>query len=70
MRFIWKPGSQQKMHYQRHSIAGEPMNGSLCGIVFNQGWRTINPPFALGRGVCKHCKRRAARTTLKDAANE
>lgn len=56
MRYIWKPGTQMKMHIQAHNHMGEGLTGGLCGITFPDGWRTINAPFGLGKGLCKHCK--------------
>jgi NMD protein affecting ribosome stability and mRNA decay len=56
MRYIWHPDKRPRMHIQFHDDAGRPYNSSLCGIVFPQGHRTINAPFALGQKVCKHCK--------------
>jgi len=56
MRYIWQPGSGSVMHIQATSPAGATYNGSLCGRGFHDGYRTINPPFGLGRKTCKHCK--------------
>ena len=52
--YIFKPKSKGRMHYQFHDEAGRGWNTSLCGETLSPV-RTINPPFALGRGVCKHC---------------
>ena len=58
MRYIWKPSkrSDARMHIQRWEPAGRGLNASLCGIVYEVGYRTINAPFALGRRICKHCE--------------
>lgn len=56
MRYIWGKGIRRdKMHIQFHDAMGIGYNATLCGIVVGDGCRTINPPFALGRKVCKHC---------------
>lgn len=58
MQYIWKPSkrSDGRMHIQRHNPSGQGYNAALCGIVYGDGYRTINAPFALGRKICKHCE--------------
>lgn len=53
MRYIWK-NRQGPMHIQATDFAGRPLNASVCGLVFDK-YKTINPPFTLGKGECKHC---------------
>lgn len=56
MRYIWRPGYKGRMHIQAHNVTGAGLNGAMCGILYRNGYRTINAPFALGRKVCLHCK--------------
>ena len=58
-RYIWESGKKRRvMHIARlDAVTGHPV-GALCGI--NHPFdRSINAPWAMGRPVCKSCKREA-----------
>ena len=55
MTYIWVAGkNQQRMHIQQYRRDGTPLSAALCGIKHPFD-RSINAPWSLGKGVCKHC---------------
>jgi len=62
MRYLFRAGVKRRvMHITGlHPVTGEPTMHPLCGRDTGDYDRTINAPFALGRPVCKLCRRRAA----------
>jgi len=57
MRYIWEQGKKGAMHITGFDPkTGAPTMKALCGIRHNFN-RSINAPFALGRPVCKRCKK-------------
>lgn len=63
MRYLYRrgPGSKRRvMHLTPFDpMTGEPTMLPVCGR--GTGYNTtINPPFGLGRPVCKDCQRRAS----------
>lgn len=60
MRYLYVGGQpRQKMHIMRFTPIGGITMRALCGMDLPFD-RTINPPFSLGKGVCRNCERRAS----------
>lgn len=58
MRYLYNTGKEEHMHIERHTASGIGTNYGLCGKGgFN---RSINAPWALGKGVCEECERIAS----------
>jgi len=60
VRYIWQRGrgsDRRVMHLCGHDpTTGEPTLRALCGID-RQFDTSINPPFRLGRPLCKRCEK-------------
>ena len=58
MRYLFESGKFRRvMHIQKFTQIGDALFESICGINLNFN-RSINAPFALGRKVCKNCKKK------------